>query len=254
MARYPREIVVKKYLSWQLRDALTQKRLSQKCLNQLSESGKKVVVVDAKSNEYIAGHALDKIAAIEAVQRKRFETVHPIAGFKGYLNQAFVDIRTWKPVSRRHLKLLAENGTKVIVVDTTTNDYKDRLGASKKETKWEQTEAPGRPLNILEGHAQRPNILTRWQLVQPYLERRQRTAWAAAEAAIVGYGGGLLLSQITGIRKRNINFWRRRLEKTKYTVAGSLARQAPPKTGGKPIEKIDPEIIPALECASTVLR
>jgi hypothetical protein len=132
MAPYPQEIVVKRYLSWQLHDSRTHKRLSQKDLYQLNKSGKKVVIIDASSNGYIAGNAPGEVASIEAAARIPRETVYRITGFdavlvKRYLVQDFVDVRTRKRVSRKHLKLLVENGTKIVVIDTTTKNYKDRL-------------------------------------------------------------------------------------------------------------------------------
>jgi hypothetical protein len=42
-------------------------------------------------------------------------------------------------------------------------------------------------------------ILRRWQLLSPYLNRRQRSLWAGAEAEAVGYGGCVLLSAVTGL-------------------------------------------------------
>jgi Rhodopirellula transposase DDE domain len=92
------------------------------------------------------------------------------------------------------------------------------------------------------------DILKRWQLLNPYLDRRQRCLWAAAEAEILGYGGGILLSKITGIAPNTITSQRRKIKLTKATPAGALAR--PRKTGGSgrpPIEVKDPGIEPALE-------
>jgi hypothetical protein len=43
------------------------------------------------------------------------------------------------------------------------------------------------------------NILKKWHLIRPYLSRRQRGLWAAAEAEAFGFGGGKLLASVTGI-------------------------------------------------------
>jgi hypothetical protein len=45
----------------------------------------------------------------------------------------------------------------------------------------------------------RSEILRRWQLLSPYLSRRQRSLWAGAEAEAIGYGGCALLSDVTGL-------------------------------------------------------
>jgi hypothetical protein len=52
--------------------------------------------------------------------------------------------------------------------------------------------------------ANRSEILRRWRLLSPYLNRRQRSLWAAAEAEAIGYGGCVLLSNVTGISKQTI--------------------------------------------------
>jgi hypothetical protein len=92
------------------------------------------------------------------------------------------------------------------------------------------------------------DTLKRWRLLNPYLDRRQRSLWAAAEAKTLGYGGGTLLSKITGISQSTITSQRRKLNLTKATPAGALAR--PRRTGSSgrpPIEVKDPGIEPALE-------
>ena len=47
-------------------------------------------------------------------------------------------------------------------------------------------------------------ILRRWQLIRPYLNGRQRSLWAAAEAEAIGYGGCALLSRLTGVAAQTI--------------------------------------------------
>src|SRR5215471_6762431 len=128
MRQYPREILVKRHLGWRLRDTRTQKSLSREHLNRLIKMGKKVIVVDAQSKEYIARYDLHDVASKNAGQGKLSETARPITGsdaiiLKRYFVQVFRETRTWKRVSRKHLALLAEKGTKIIVVDTTTKEY-----------------------------------------------------------------------------------------------------------------------------------
>jgi|HubBroStandDraft_5_1064220.scaffolds.fasta_scaffold02034_2 hypothetical protein len=41
-------------------------------------------------------------------------------------------------------------------------------------------------------------IVKRWQLISPYLDRGQRNLWAAAEAEVIGHGGCALLSRLGG--------------------------------------------------------
>ena len=90
--------------------------------------------------------------------------------------------------------------------------------------------------------------LMRWRLLRPYLDRRQRTLWAAAEAVSVGHGGCILLAKITGISATTISARIQHIEKTKRAPVGSLARlQFSDRMGRKLVEVKDPEIVPALE-------
>ncbi len=41
------------------------------------------------------------------------------------------------------------------------------------------------------------DILKRWQLLSPYLDRRQQICWAAVEALVIGPGGCQLLAAVT---------------------------------------------------------
>jgi len=96
--------------------------------------------------------------------------------------------------------------------------------------------------------ANRSEILRRWQLLSPYLDQRQRNLWAAAEAEAVGYGGCVLLSDITGLSNRTIAAWKRRLRSTETASVGSLIRyQRLGRMGRKLAETKDPAIEPALE-------
>jgi len=96
--------------------------------------------------------------------------------------------------------------------------------------------------------ANRSEILRRWRLLSPYLNRRQRSLWAAAEAEAIGYGGCVLLSNVTGISKQTISAGMRKLRLTKMASAGSLIRvQRSGRVGRKLVELKDPDIEPALE-------
>src|SRR5258708_3452944 len=66
------------------------------------------------------------------------------------------------------------------------------------------------------------DILTRWQLLSPYLNRRQRSLWAAAEAETIGHGGVALVSIVTGISGNAISPGMRKVTSTKGATAGSL--------------------------------
>src|ERR1700731_3601151 len=46
--------------------------------------------------------------------------------------------------------------------------------------------------------ATRLEILKRWHLLRPYLDRRQQILWAATEAEVVGYRGCTFLHQPNG--------------------------------------------------------
>ena len=96
--------------------------------------------------------------------------------------------------------------------------------------------------------ANRSEIVRRWRLLSPYLNRRQRSLWAAAEAEAIGYGGCVLLSNVTGISKQTISAGMRKLRLTKMASAGSLIRvQRSGRVGRKLVELKDPDIEPALE-------
>jgi DDE family transposase len=93
----------------------------------------------------------------------------------------------------------------------------------------------------------RPDILTRWQLLRPHLNRRQRSLWAAAEAEAIGYGGCIVLSGITGLSNGIISAGRHKLRLTKTGAAGSLVSlHKSGRVGRKLAEVKDPDIEPAL--------
>src|SRR5215216_5493636 len=97
--------------------------------------------------------------------------------------------------------------------------------------------------------ADRLEILEKWQLLSPYLSRRQRSLWAAAEAKAIGYGGCALLSSVTGLSNQAILVGIRKLALTKMAPAGSFVRvqRSGSRVGRKLVEVKDPAIVPALE-------
>jgi len=91
------------------------------------------------------------------------------------------------------------------------------------------------------------DILERWQLLSPYLDRRQQACWAAAETSVIGPGGCQLLASVTGIAAQTISARRCQMRLTKTAQAGSLTRRRAHSTGRKLTEVNDPEIEPALQ-------
>jgi len=91
------------------------------------------------------------------------------------------------------------------------------------------------------------DILKRWQLLSPYLDRRQQICWAAAETLVIGPGGCQLLAAVTGIAASTISARRRKMRLTKSAQAGSLIRRRTNGTGRKLTELKYPEIEPALQ-------
>ena len=93
----------------------------------------------------------------------------------------------------------------------------------------------------------RHDVLKRWRLLRPYLDRRQRTLWAAVESTVIGYGGCALLARITGLSSTAISFRSHALQFGKGALPGSLA-QPPRSRGGRKLSEVkDPRILPALE-------
>jgi len=91
-------------------------------------------------------------------------------------------------------------------------------------------------------------LLKKWQLLGPYLHRKQRTIWAAAEAEVIGPRGCDMLASVTSISVPTITKLIARLRKTENAPEGSLI---PPKgcigAGRKFTEVNNPEIEPALQ-------
>jgi Rhodopirellula transposase DDE domain/Transposase len=92
-------------------------------------------------------------------------------------------------------------------------------------------------------------ILTKWQLMSPYLSRRQQSLWAAVEAAAIGLGGIKLVSGVTGISQPPIARGIRKLRSTKGSPAGSLILSGgeSSSSGRPPNEVRDPQLKQALQ-------
>src|SRR5438105_9718275 len=92
------------------------------------------------------------------------------------------------------------------------------------------------------------DVLVRWQLISPHLNRRHQMLWAAAEAQAIGNGGCMALVRITGISWSPISKRMRTLRSTNKALPGSLAHlRTPWRAGRKFCEVNDPSIVPALE-------
>ncbi|WP_083632936.1 ISAzo13 family transposase [Bradyrhizobium sp. NAS96.2] len=65
-------------------------------------------------------------------------------------------------------------------------------------------------------------VVRRWQLLSPYLNRQQWSLWAATEAEVIGRGGVSVLAGITGLASQTISRRARILEQTEGMSAGSL--------------------------------
>jgi hypothetical protein len=94
----------------------------------------------------------------------------------------------------------------------------------------------------------RSEVLRKWRLLSPYLNRRQQSLWAATEADAIGYGGRVLLSCITGFSPSAISAGILKVRSTSTAPAGSLQRVKKSGRLGRPlVEARDPEILSALE-------
>jgi Rhodopirellula transposase DDE domain len=91
-------------------------------------------------------------------------------------------------------------------------------------------------------------VLTKWRLLSPYLNRRQRSLWAAIEAGAIGSGGIALVHRVTGISKSIIAAGIRSVRTTKGSAAGSLLpKGGSPRAGRKPVEVGDPQLEQTLQ-------
>ena len=93
----------------------------------------------------------------------------------------------------------------------------------------------------------RAAILKRWELIRPYLDRRQRNLWAAAEAVVIGDAGCAIVSRITGISPPSISKRISEFQLHRQASAGSLAQTPKSRVGRKLSELKDPDMVPALE-------
>jgi hypothetical protein len=91
-------------------------------------------------------------------------------------------------------------------------------------------------------------ILTRWQLLSPYLNQRQRTLWAAAEAEAIGYGGIALVCRLTGISNPAVSGGIVKLKSTKGSTAGTLVPSAGSTFAGRRFTEVnDPQLEQTLQ-------
>jgi len=91
-------------------------------------------------------------------------------------------------------------------------------------------------------------VLRRWQLLSPYLHRKQQTVWAAAEAEVIGPRGCPMLASVTGISIPTLTKWVDRLKLTETARAGSLIPSKGCVGAGRKLTEVnDPEMEPALQ-------
>src|SRR5438552_13288578 len=80
-------------------------------------------------------------------------------------------------------------------------------------------------------------VARRWRFLRPHLNQQQKAVWAAAEAEVIGRGGSLMLSRITGISAGTISRRTRLIKLVKTASAGSRAQN----------EASDPQTMAALD-------
>ncbi|WP_315722350.1 MULTISPECIES: ISAzo13 family transposase [unclassified Bradyrhizobium] len=92
------------------------------------------------------------------------------------------------------------------------------------------------------------DIRMRWQLLSPYLNRSQRSLWAAAEAEAIGCGGVALVSGATGISHKAISTGVLKVRATKCSAAGSLVPTGGSSRSGRKLTEVsDPQIEQVLQ-------
>jgi Rhodopirellula transposase DDE domain/Transposase len=93
------------------------------------------------------------------------------------------------------------------------------------------------------------NILSKWQLLSPYLSRRHQILWAATEATALGLGGNKLLACLTGISQSAIARAALKLGSTQGSAPGTFiySRTITPYSGRPPNEVRDPLLEQALQ-------
>jgi hypothetical protein len=75
--------------------------------------------------------------------------------------------------------------------------------------------------------ATKSEVLRRWHLLSPYLDRWERILWAATEAEVIGRGGAAMLAELTGVSNPTISARIQRIRLTKDASPWSLANSAP---------------------------
>src|SRR6516162_4261714 len=75
--------------------------------------------------------------------------------------------------------------------------------------------------------ATKSEVLRRWHLLSPYLDRWERSLWAATEAEVIGRGGAAMLTELTGVSNPPYRRASKGSDLTKDASPGSLANSAP---------------------------
>lgn len=85
-------------------------------------------------------------------------------------------------------------------------------------------------------------IATRFQLLKPTLDERNRRLWAAAEAKTIGYGGIAIVHRATGIAHKTIMAGLRELGMVLPKRANGKVRIRRSGGGRKPVDRTDPTL------------
>ncbi len=281
MAQPQQEMVIKRYLILRFYDTRNKREIPHERLRILAEKNSNIVFVDDIMNEYVARLVLNQVFAKEATaEREPSAPVHRSSRPMGIEIRRCLGWRLHDPqgrtITQKSVLRLINSGQHVVVLDATANKYIARMILDqmilRNRPKWKPNDircrAPVRevldsmlltPLRTrmlragkstrspaVEAH--RPNVLKKWQLIQAYLSRRQRLAWAGAEASTLDASGDVLLAQVTGFKSDTINYWKHRVNETRHATVGSLAvYRRGHGNRGQTADERDPELIPALE-------
>jgi hypothetical protein len=94
--------------------------------------------------------------------------------------------------------------------------------------------------------ARKLEILRRWQLISPYLDQRQTTFWAAAEAEVIGLRGCELLASLTGISFTRLS---KKISTVRLTITEPAESLAHPKKSSGQGRKLTEVNDPGIEIA-----
>jgi hypothetical protein len=93
-------------------------------------------------------------------------------------------------------------------------------------------------------------IRTKFEMLAPIMDERMTRLWAAAEAMALGRGGEVAVTRATGILDKRIRAGMRdlaALRESPPTEPPQEQRIRRPGAGRKPLEQLDPDLVPALE-------